>query len=215
MRGLLSILMSSIPDNQEPVFNMSSSYSVFKHQTFSVQLQATDPENRIMLFVIVEIPSADIFLTPEAQLIIPNVTLSSSFNVTVKVTDQCNGTATHTITFTVLVCDCLNGGTCELQDDDVVCVCPVGLTGSHCNASINECLSSPCANGTCEDMLIGYKCLCEPGFTGLHCDGEIDECLSSPCFSGVECTDLPNGFQCGSCPVDYTGDGVHCEGRVP
>ena len=150
---------------------MSSSFRVFHHQSFNLQLQATDPENRPIHYTMADTPLTDIILSSDGKLIIRNVTLDATFNVTVRVTDQCNGTSTHKITFTVLGCDCQHGGTCALQGDEVVCVCPVGLTGSHCNASIDECVTSPCVNGsTCEDLLVGYKCLCEPGFTGQHCD---------------------------------------------
>lgn len=192
---------------------MSSSFRLFHHQPFSLQLQATDPENGTVHYSIADTPLTDMMVTPEGMLTIPNVTLDATFNVTVRVTDQFNGTSTHNMTLIVLVCDCQNGGTCLLQDDEVVCVCPAGLTGSHCNASINECLMSPCVNGTCKELLVGYKCLCDSGFTGQHCDGEINECLSSPCFSGVECTDLLDDFQCGSCPEGYTGDGINCTGE--
>ncbi|MEL6546341.1 MAG: hypothetical protein AAFQ82_17065 [Myxococcota bacterium] len=40
-------------------------------------------------------------------------------------------------------------------------------------------------------------------------DGELP-CASMPCFDGVACTDIPGGFECGSCPRGYTGDGVDC-----
>uniref|UniRef100_A0A8C9PSL7 Thrombospondin 4 n=1 Tax=Spermophilus dauricus TaxID=99837 RepID=A0A8C9PSL7_SPEDA len=35
-------------------------------------------------------------------------------------------------------------------------------------------------------------------------------CDSNPCFRGVRCTDTRDGFQCGSCPDGYTGNGITC-----
>jgi len=49
----------------------------------------------------------------------------------------------------------------------------------------------------------GYTCT--PGQT----------CEDRPCFPGVECRDTARGYQCGSCPGGYEGDGVNCRRRNP
>lgn len=36
------------------------------------------------------------------------------------------------------------------------------------------------------------------------------ECADNTCFPGVECVDSAAGFQCGSCPDGYKGNGSHC-----
>ncbi|XP_076356143.1 cartilage oligomeric matrix protein-like [Tachypleus tridentatus] len=35
-------------------------------------------------------------------------------------------------------------------------------------------------------------------------------CRDKPCFPDVECRDTSNGFQCGSCPRGYKGNGIKC-----
>ncbi|KAE8632174.1 hypothetical protein XENTR_v10001460 [Xenopus tropicalis] len=55
------------------------------------------------------------------------------------------------------------------------------------------------------------------GSTGQHFSGPGitvtsfgNKCNPNPCFSGVTCIETSSGFQCGSCPVGYLGNGTHC-----
>ncbi|XP_049722692.1 thrombospondin-4 isoform X1 [Elephas maximus indicus] len=38
----------------------------------------------------------------------------------------------------------------------------------------------------------------------------VRRCGPNSCFRGVQCTDTRDGFQCGPCPVGYTGNGITC-----
>ncbi|XP_061651323.1 thrombospondin-1-like [Phyllopteryx taeniolatus] len=81
---------------------------------------------------------------------------------------------------------------------------------------------------TCNGGIQNRKRLCSdpaPKYGGKDCIGEgtmsqvcnkqdcpIDGCLSNPCFSGSKCISFPDGsFNCGKCPLGYTGDGITCK----
>ncbi|XP_036211712.1 aggrecan core protein [Myotis myotis] len=67
-------------------------------------------------------------------------------------------------------------GTCQETEGHVLCLCPPGHTGEHCDVDIDECLSSPCVNGaTCVDAIDSFTCLCLPSYRGDLC--EIDQAL--------------------------------------
>ena len=64
---------------------------------------------------------------------------------------------------------CLNGGTCQVIGQVLVCICGNNFTGVNCETQIplcNRTNKNPCQNGgTC----IGNGCLCAPGFSGEFC----------------------------------------------
>ncbi|XP_078314791.1 thrombospondin-3-like [Crassostrea virginica] len=39
-------------------------------------------------------------------------------------------------------------------------------------------------------------------------------CLEKPCFQDVICQNTSRGFQCGDCPIGYSGDGVTCVPKI-
>ncbi|XP_072293357.1 protein eyes shut homolog [Eucyclogobius newberryi] len=98
---------------------------------------------------------------------------------------------------------CVNGATCITTNQpssppQFVCKCFHGFTGTHCEAEINECDSSPCQhNGTCSDLVGHYKCKCPIGFDGENCEVDIDACSlqNTTCPPQTECLDLPYGLQ--------------------
>lgn len=62
-------------------------------------------------------------------------------------------------------------------------------------------------------------CQCSSGYTGKFCEADIDACAINlnPCYPGVKCRDHPapaneTGYECGSCPNGFTGQGDSCQG---
>ncbi|KAL4216944.1 hypothetical protein ACF0H5_023402 [Mactra antiquata] len=115
------------------------------------------------------------------------------------------------------VFDCNHRGKCEMNDDQPVCHCEHGYSGTHCEINHNQtpapdaCLSSPCVNGQCTSITNGYQCACASGWTGYNCDidnrplstSAPNACLSSPCVNG-QCTSVTNGYQC-ACSSGWSG----------
>nr|XP_055133262.1 aggrecan core protein [Symphalangus syndactylus] len=68
-------------------------------------------------------------------------------------------------------------GTCKETEGHIICLCPPGYTGEHCNIDIDECLSSPCLNGaTCVDAIDSFTCLCLPSYGGDLCEIDQEVC---------------------------------------
>lgn len=83
---------------------------------------------------------------------------------------------------------CLNGGTCLLNEDrkpPFYCLCPKGFTGLLCNETEHgPCSPNPCHNdaecqeidhGLRGDVFTEYICKCPVGFRGTHCESS---CIS-------------------------------------
>uniref|UniRef100_A0A670JNC4 Sushi, nidogen and EGF like domains 1 n=1 Tax=Podarcis muralis TaxID=64176 RepID=A0A670JNC4_PODMU len=106
---------------------------------------------------------------------------------------------------------CLNGGSCEAQDDSYTCECTRGFVGRHCEkAKPKLCSSGPCRNGgTCKESDGEYHCTCPYRFTGKHCEiGKPDPCASGPCHNGGTCFHYIGKYKC-DCLPGYSGR--HCE----
>ncbi|XP_076198018.1 sushi, nidogen and EGF-like domain-containing protein 1 isoform X8 [Aptenodytes patagonicus] len=106
---------------------------------------------------------------------------------------------------------CLNGGSCEVNDDSYTCECPRGFLGKHCEkAKPRLCSMGPCRNGgTCREADGEYHCTCPYRFTGKHCEiGKPDPCASGPCQNGGTCFHYIGKYKC-DCPPGYAGR--HCE----
>ncbi|XP_031551867.1 mucin-like protein isoform X2 [Actinia tenebrosa] len=69
-----------------------------------------------------------------------------------------------------------------------------------------------------EEKFIENACNCVDGYTGKYCETDIDACEANlnPCYPGVDCIDLPppanvtDGYKCASCPAGYSGHGASC-----
>ncbi|XP_060049584.1 sushi, nidogen and EGF-like domain-containing protein 1 isoform X2 [Erinaceus europaeus] len=106
---------------------------------------------------------------------------------------------------------CINGGSCDAQNDTYTCQCPHSFHGQHCEkARPRPCSSGPCRNGgTCEEAAGGYRCSCPYRFTGRHCEiGKPDSCASGPCHNGGTCFHYIGKYKC-DCPPGFSGR--HCE----
>uniref|UniRef100_UPI00358E3B3D IgGFc-binding protein n=1 Tax=Myxine glutinosa TaxID=7769 RepID=UPI00358E3B3D len=100
-----------------------------------------------------------------------------------------NGKATGQLALTLVVCGCMNNGTCDYE------------------------LESSLETGDSNSTFKVASCNCTQGYTGSNCSEDIDSCASNPCFPGVNCTDFKApllGFNCSSCPPGLVGNGTKC-----
>ena len=118
-------------------------------------------------------------------------------------TDQCT---TH---------QCGDHGTCEHNDDGVICNCHDGYTGPRCETappSTDPCKSGQWASGKCgahgncqENPQTGDPyCACEDGFTGANCN--VDPCKGVPCLNGGTCIVKRKVGLCQCAGTGYTGE---------
>ncbi|UJR12450.1 hypothetical protein I4U23_016626 [Adineta vaga] len=81
--------------------------------------------------------------------------------------DRCNVTAR---------CACAYGGKCANQHSTLICVCPLGRTGSECRVSFDPCSHIDCQHGgTClpldeRQSTKLFICSCRTGYYGSRCE---------------------------------------------
>ncbi|XP_048577400.1 fibropellin-3-like [Nematostella vectensis] len=205
--------------NYPPNFTSPSVWFALVGENLSLQLKATDPENRTINYRITSTDAQGYTFTPNGQL---NYTMTSTDNKTFTfvATDECNANDTTAITLMAQFCPCQNGGTCYPHpyyprgSGQYECACPKGFNGSRCEMNIDECQSNLCVNGSCVDGVAGYTCKCDAGFKGRLCDVKISNCSEDSCYPGVNCTEDKSGFVCGPCPVGLSGNGKTCIGNL-
>ncbi|XP_066279346.1 uncharacterized protein [Branchiostoma lanceolatum] len=103
-------------------------------------------------------------------------------------------------------CDCLQGGTCDWRTG---CVCPLGWTGSRCNATCpndtygEQCMKEcRCRNGANCSPYDG-KCTCTAGWYGLQCEVPCPKyryglrCqLTCTCKNNATCDNVDGSCRC-------------------
>lgn len=66
---------------------------------------------------------------------------------------------------------CQNDAECEADFQNFSCACTLGFQGRLCDADIDDCTSTSCANGsTCIDLIGMTRCDCPPGYWGIRCE---------------------------------------------
>ena len=66
---------------------------------------------------------------------------------------------------------CFNDGECEDDYQNFTCSCTLGFTGALCDADIDECNATSCADGaTCVDLVAMTRCACPSGYWGIRCE---------------------------------------------
>ncbi|XP_059145463.1 delta and Notch-like epidermal growth factor-related receptor, partial [Physella acuta] len=111
--------------------------------------------------------------------------------------------------------DCFNNATCLGNSSHFSCLCPSGLTGTHCEVDINECEPSPCVHGQCVDQRNGYLCLCEPGYHGDNCTEMHQECSLNPCKNNGYCQEMEGTHFDFTCHCQPGWAGRDCSTKVP
>uniref|UniRef100_A0A8C4R713 VWFD domain-containing protein n=1 Tax=Eptatretus burgeri TaxID=7764 RepID=A0A8C4R713_EPTBU len=100
-----------------------------------------------------------------------------------------NGKATGQLALSLIVCGCMNNGTCDYEHESTL------------------------ETGDSNSTFKVASCNCTQGYTGSNCSDDLDSCLDNPCFPGVNCTDFKApllGFNCSSCPPGLVGNGSKC-----
>ncbi|XP_043120690.1 delta-like protein A [Puntigrus tetrazona] len=66
------------------------------------------------------------------------------------------------------------------------CSCPLGYTGTYCEAVLDLCNPNPCPKGVpCQSTEGGYKCTCPEGYFGKECLSLKDPCHDPHCQGAV------------------------------
>ena len=87
----------------------------------------------------------------------------------------------------------------QVVDNNFICQCPQGYSGSRCEIATLGCEQEPCVNGgTCELNENTYLCSCVGGWSGFNCEQQIDECMLQdvPCQNGKGLSLIEKPFHC-------------------
>ena len=96
---------------------------------------------------------------------------------------------------------CKNGGTCQVTDNMMKCVCPPGYEPPYCEpAVVSFCTINVCSNGgTCirvYDSTVAQhsmRCICPSGFSGVFCEMNSNSLkLASEVITAVLSDEIPS-----------------------
>ncbi|XP_065651564.1 neurogenic locus notch homolog protein 2 isoform X4 [Hydra vulgaris] len=105
-----------------------------------------------------------------------------------------------------LICgesDCKNGGSCNIVNNQIKCICLKGFKGNRCE-EISNCHPDPCKNGgKCTETDVGFTCTCTSSFFGERCETQ-SFCHPNPCRNNGYCYEKGSTFEC-SCEFGFKG----------
>ncbi|XP_038063643.1 uncharacterized protein LOC119734296 isoform X2 [Patiria miniata] len=181
MNSINMVLSTNFPPN----LTLVESIEVVVGQTFTLQLEATDPDgDNITYHLLSMVEGASI--SPDDGLFTWTPANRSKVSIGFQATD---GKANAALEPIVKLCGCENAGAC-LFDQYV--------SGTN----------------LVQDRFGVVLCECQSGWSGEFCDTDYDACADNPCFMGVACTDeAPPSYNstCGPCPEGLEGDGKSCQ----
>ncbi|XP_066462113.1 mucin-like protein [Eleutherodactylus coqui] len=173
---------NSLMNNFPPNVTGPTTISTKLLEPITVYYTGTDDSNEAVIFSL-QTDSSDINITADGMLVW-NPTSSTPINVTIVASDTKTTTA---VVLTLVLCNCTNNGSC-LYDGAITL-----------------------GDETTTFQVAG--CNCSAAWTGMFCEEDFDACAENKCFTNNSCIDdkAPGeGFSCGACPPNLTGDGITC-----
>jgi len=198
-----------------PTVQGPNSFTVTYQQPYKFQIMASSNNSGTLKYSI-EANGTEPVVDPATG----NVTLfinSTDFRLKYVVTDSNNNSAS--LSPTVTLCNCQNGGTCNPSTANTLfdstnnlliygqCTCPSGFEGAFCQSAISYCSQYPCFEGViCTDNYTSHTAVCGPCPAGLIGDGskcyDFDECVNKTAECNQICTNVLGSYNC-SCNSGY------------
>lgn len=210
-------------DNRAPVIEGNSQIRAVVNETFTFQLNSSDPDNNAIVYELLKQPASNVFIyTDEGNGIFrASFTPSdlSPVQIQVVAADE-GGLQSEVQVFDIVVCsNCSDGrGACNyttvrrISDNyaEATCVCETQYSGLNCEKDKDGCANRPCPEQTtCTDLSAeeelatgkAYNCSdCPDGLrlnpNNSKCE-DVDECMElSPCPQNSSCTNNLGSYTC-------------------